>query len=107
MPLSHSGAPWQALFFLDDLMVGLRPASFARGLWHGAISLGSDLHNMKKPFVLVEALALAAVIVTMAAVNPQTGQMMLEASRHRPAPERRGEDHCFRPCGWHRGYTNG
>ena len=36
---------------------------------------------MRKLIVLVEALALAACIVIVAAVNPQTGQMMVAASQ--------------------------
>ena len=36
---------------------------------------------MRKLIVLVEALALAAGIVIVAAVNPQTGQMMVAASQ--------------------------
>jgi hypothetical protein len=36
---------------------------------------------MRKLIVLVEALALAAGIVIVAAVNPQTTQMMVEASQ--------------------------
>jgi hypothetical protein len=41
---------------------------------------------MKKLIVLVEALALAAVIVTVVAVNPQTGQMMVAASQAANGP---------------------
>ena len=43
---------------------------------------------MRKLIVLVEALTLAACIVIVAAVNPQTGQMMVAASRLPTAPMR-------------------
>ena len=42
---------------------------------------------MKKIIVLVEALALAAVIVAVAAVNPQTGQMIVAASQAANDPQ--------------------
>ena len=42
---------------------------------------------MRKLIVLVEAFALAAVIVTMVTINPQRGQMMVEASRAANAPQ--------------------
>jgi ApbE superfamily uncharacterized protein (UPF0280 family) len=41
---------------------------------------------MKKLLVLVEAFALAAVIVAVTAVNPQTMQMMVEASQAANGP---------------------
>ena len=41
---------------------------------------------MKKIIVLVEAFALAAGIVTVAAVNPQTAQMMVAASKAADGP---------------------
>jgi hypothetical protein len=41
---------------------------------------------MRKLIVLVEAFALAAGIVIVAAVNPQTGQMMVEASQAANGP---------------------
>ena len=41
---------------------------------------------MRKLIVLVEALALAAGIVIVAAVNPQTGQMMVAASQAANGP---------------------
>ena len=42
---------------------------------------------MRKLIVLVEALALAACIVIVAAVNPQTGQMMVAASQAANGPQ--------------------
>jgi hypothetical protein len=42
---------------------------------------------MRKLVVLVEAFALAAVIVTMATINPQRGQMMVAASRAANGPQ--------------------
>jgi hypothetical protein len=42
---------------------------------------------MRKLIVLVEAFALAAVIVTMASINPQRGQMMVAASRAANGPQ--------------------
>jgi hypothetical protein len=41
---------------------------------------------MRKLIVLVEALALAACIVIVAAVNPQIGQMMVAASQAANGP---------------------
>jgi hypothetical protein len=41
---------------------------------------------MRKLIVLVEALALAAGIVIVTAVNPQTGQMMVAASQAANGP---------------------
>jgi F0F1-type ATP synthase assembly protein I len=41
---------------------------------------------MRKLIVLVEALALAAGIVIVAVVNPQTGQMMVAASQAANGP---------------------
>ena len=41
---------------------------------------------MRKLIVLVEALALAACIVAVAAVNPQTTQTMVEASQAANGP---------------------
>ena len=41
---------------------------------------------MRKLIVLVEPLALAAGIVIVAAVNPQTGQMMVAASQAADGP---------------------
>ena len=41
---------------------------------------------MRKLIALVEALALAAGIVTVVAVNPQTGEMMVAASRAANGP---------------------
>jgi hypothetical protein len=48
---------------------------------------------MRKLILLVEAFALAAGIVMVVTINPQTGH-------------RHGEDHCLRPSGWHRGRAN-
>jgi hypothetical protein len=42
---------------------------------------------MRKLIVLVEAFALAAVIVTMATINPERGQMMVAASRAANGPQ--------------------
>ena len=42
---------------------------------------------MRKLIVLVEAFALAAGIVTVATINPQTGQMMVAASRAANGPQ--------------------
>ena len=42
---------------------------------------------MRKLIVLVEAFALAAIIVTMATINPQRGQMMVAASRTANGPQ--------------------
>ena len=42
---------------------------------------------MRKLVVLVEAFVLAAGIVTIAAINPQTGQMMVAASRAAKSPQ--------------------
>jgi hypothetical protein len=45
-----------------------------------------------KKLIVLEALALAACIVTLVAVNPQTGQMMVAASQavNRPQESVRG-----------------
>ena len=43
--------------------------------------------SMRKLIVLVEAFALAAGIVTIATINPQTGQMMVAASRAANGPQ--------------------
>ena len=42
---------------------------------------------MRKLIVLVEAFALAAGIVTIATINPQTGQMMVAASQAANGPQ--------------------
>ena len=42
---------------------------------------------MRKLTLLVEAFALAAGIVAMAIINPQTGQMMVGASRAANGPQ--------------------
>jgi hypothetical protein len=42
---------------------------------------------MRKLIVLVEGFALAAVIVTMATIDPQRGQMMVAASRAANGPQ--------------------
>ena len=44
---------------------------------------------MRKLTLLVEAFALAAGIVAMAIINPQTGQMMVGASRAANGPQER------------------
>jgi hypothetical protein len=42
---------------------------------------------MRKLTVLLQAFALAVGIVTMATINPQTGQMMVAASRAANGPQ--------------------